>query len=101
MKQIIEELIAKNSKFAKNGYNFLDNRSTTFGIFLQTYLRFSEVVFFVVVVLYMQLFKICNDRSYGKHFRFNMASHAAFFGELVFHGSPQKTSSPKNACVGG
>ena len=46
MKQIIEVLIAKNSKFAKNGYNFLDNRSTTFGIFLQTYLRFSEVVFF-------------------------------------------------------
>ena len=46
MKQIMEVLIAKNSKFAKNGYNFLDNRSTTFGIFLQTYLRFSEVVFF-------------------------------------------------------
>ena len=46
MKQIIEELIAKHSKFAKNGYNFLDDRSTTFGIFLQTYLRFSEVVFF-------------------------------------------------------
>ena len=46
MKQIIEVLIAKNSKFATNGYNFLDNRSTTFGIFLETYLRFSEAVFF-------------------------------------------------------
>ena len=63
------------------GWTILDNRSTSkiFGIFLLTYLRFSEIVSFTIY--YMNIAIIIKNIYIYIYFRYNEITSTRFFNE--------------------